>query len=150
MKHFVKYMPVLFAVLFYCAVTQVLFHKICPIALITGFPCPGCGITRAFFLLVTGHPRLALSMNPCLYLWILCALLLAYQCFDKDKHRFNITQWRKNNSHCNRILIATGALSVLIYVVKMCIYYPDTVPYVYYDNCLISHLKLAASFFRFI
>ena len=27
---------------------NLLFHKICLISIITGFPCPGCGMTRAF------------------------------------------------------------------------------------------------------
>ena len=26
---------------------NLLFHKICLISIITGFPCPGCGMTRA-------------------------------------------------------------------------------------------------------
>ena len=34
------------------------FHEL------TGFYCPGCGGTRAFFALITGHPIISFLYNP--------------------------------------------------------------------------------------
>jgi hypothetical protein len=45
---------------------------ICPMPLMTGVPCPGCGITRAFSLATHGHFAEAYAFHP---LWI---PLLAY------------------------------------------------------------------------
>jgi len=37
---------------------------ICPIALVTGVPCPGCGMTRAASALIRGDIALALDYHP--------------------------------------------------------------------------------------
>ncbi len=57
---------------------------LCPFYLLTGLPCPGCGLTRSFICL--GHGRLAESLhwNPlgwllfglCVLLWLRVALFL--------------------------------------------------------------------------
>lgn len=36
----------------------------CPIATLTHHPCPGCGMTRAFLLLLAGDLRGSLAMQP--------------------------------------------------------------------------------------
>ena len=33
-------------IIIYMSVTQYLFHSVCPIAILFGFPCPACGLTR--------------------------------------------------------------------------------------------------------
>jgi len=48
---------------------------LCPMALILGMPCPGCGITRAFCYATHGHFREAFGFHP---LW---PFLLAYFAF---------------------------------------------------------------------
>jgi hypothetical protein len=48
---------------------------LCPMALLLGMPCPGCGITRAFCFASHGHFREAFGFHP---LW---PLLLAYFVF---------------------------------------------------------------------
>ena len=37
---------------------------LCPIHAVTGYWCPGCGLTRAMQLVATGHPVSALARNP--------------------------------------------------------------------------------------
>jgi Protein of unknown function (DUF2752) len=36
---------------------------VCPLRTLTGFPCPGCGLTRAFVALAHGHVSAALALN---------------------------------------------------------------------------------------
>lgn len=52
----------------------------CPFYSITGIPCPGCGMTRAFLAAVRMDWRQALRWNPMVYPFALCCLY-AVVCF---------------------------------------------------------------------
>jgi len=62
----------------------------CPLRLITGIPCPLCGMTRGVTALVHGDFTYALLMNPAAYLAVAIALLLIVQWRIK---RFVIPLW---------------------------------------------------------
>lgn len=49
----------------------------CPILYYTGIPCPGCGMTRAFFRLLALDFAGAAALNPLIYLLAGYVLLLA-------------------------------------------------------------------------
>ncbi len=57
---------------------------LCPFYILTGLPCPGCGLTRSFICLGHGHFVESLHWNPlgwllfglCLALWLRAALFL--------------------------------------------------------------------------
>lgn len=57
-------------IIIYMSVTQYLFHSVCPIAILFGFPCPACGLTRAGISFLTAHFSTAFQMNPCIFLLI--------------------------------------------------------------------------------
>ena len=38
--------------------------SLCPFRLLTGFPCPGCGLTHAFCNISHGHFKMAWQANP--------------------------------------------------------------------------------------
>ena len=42
----------------------VLDKSVCPTAMLLGLPCPGCGMTRALLLLLTGNGTGALQLHP--------------------------------------------------------------------------------------
>lgn len=44
------------------------FFPKCPFRLLTGFQCPGCGSTRAFYQLLHLHPIAAFKLNPLMML----------------------------------------------------------------------------------
>ena len=58
---------------------------LCPFYILTGLPCPGCGLTRAFICLGHGHFVESLHWNPlgwllfglCLALWLRAGVFLA-------------------------------------------------------------------------
>lgn len=51
----------------------------CPLKLVTGIPCPMCGMTRGVTSLVHGDFAHALLMNPASYLAVALAVLLIVQ-----------------------------------------------------------------------
>ena len=58
----------------YMLITQISFHTICPFAILTGFPCPGCGLTRAAIFAFTGQLHAAANINATVFLWLPLAL----------------------------------------------------------------------------
>ena len=69
----------------YAAAVTLLFGTVCPLAALTGFPCPGCGSTRALVLALTGRFREAFRYNPCIFLWILLAINAGWQRYVRGK-----------------------------------------------------------------
>lgn len=65
--------PAAAAILAYGVVTHLLFDRFCPMLILTGFPCPGCGMTRALFLVLTGRFAAAWRFQSPVYGWILLA-----------------------------------------------------------------------------
>lgn len=59
------------AFLIYYFVVRSVFHAFCPLLILTGFPCPGCGTTRAVICIFTGQFVRAWNLNPCAYLWVI-------------------------------------------------------------------------------
>ena len=47
----------------------------CPFHAVTGWWCPGCGMTRATYEMATGHPMSALGDNV---LWPVAAVLIGW------------------------------------------------------------------------
>ncbi|WP_169311153.1 DUF2752 domain-containing protein [Thermodesulfatator indicus] len=50
---------------------------ICPIKALTGYPCPGCGLTDAFRFLLQGEVRLAFFTNPLVFLVLAILISIA-------------------------------------------------------------------------
>lgn len=48
----------------YYIIVHVLFHAFCPSILLTGFPCAGCGMTRAVIFMLTGQFARSWNVNP--------------------------------------------------------------------------------------
>lgn len=112
------------------------FHKIleatCPLVFLTGFPCPGCGLTRAAVLLFKFDFKGAYEMNPSIYIVVFLVLWII------------ITRYvlGKNPKVTTYILIAAILLAVGIYIRRMALYFPNRSPYVYmYDNVILNTLK---------
>jgi hypothetical protein len=50
--------------------TAVHFFPVCPLYAMTGFACPGCGLTRAFHALFHGDLTTAFGFNALLPIWV--------------------------------------------------------------------------------
>jgi uncharacterized membrane protein YozB (DUF420 family) len=68
----------------------------CLFHLLTGWYCPGCGGTRALYLLLTGHPLLSFVYHPLvLYVLLGLAVLLCLRLVTRRRsiHRFSLFLW---------------------------------------------------------
>lgn len=68
----------LVVLLVYGIVTELLFHAVCPSAILFGRPCSGCGLTRAGILVLTGHFAQAAQMHVMIFFWMFLAVYAAF------------------------------------------------------------------------
>jgi len=65
------FMPVGAGLLWYFDPTKAGFFPVCPLYSLTGFACPGCGMTRGFHALLHGDIAGALGFNAMIPLFLL-------------------------------------------------------------------------------
>lgn len=69
----------------YYAAVHLLFGQFCPMMIVLHLPCPGCGMTRAFVLVLTGRLREAWELHPLVYGWILLGGMFGVNRYLLDK-----------------------------------------------------------------
>lgn len=117
-----------------CAISllcmQALFGAVCPLRLLTGFPCPGCGLTRAGILFLQGRFAESLQMN---LFFILGLFFGTIGIFIKKV-------LKKNSIFINTYVIIVLALFILYYIYRMYRYFPETEPLTYWRGSLLAKL----------
>lgn len=68
----------LIVLIVYFIVTGLLFHSGCPMVILFGISCPGCGLTRAGSCLLTGDLVGAWNSNATIFIWLFLAGYLAW------------------------------------------------------------------------
>ena len=110
----------------YFAFFKKFIYTICPLVLFTGYPCPGCGMTRAMFCLLQFDFAGAWKMHPFIYPIGLLFLM------------FCINRYILNGKYMKvvkifMIIIAAGM--AIFYIYRMFTMFPDVTPVTYYyDN----------------
>ena len=128
-----EYGVVAVVVLLYAVVVNLIFHAFCPLVIFCGLPCPGCGISRATMCFMTGRWQLAWQLNPVIF-----PIMLAAAYFAMNRYLLG----RKVRGM--KILIAIiFVLLFLVYCVRMYLYFPYRIPYVYTEH------NVMATFFPF-
>lgn len=106
-----------------------LFGYVCPSVILTGFPCPACGITRALKLMLTGNIAASWEMHPLLILIIIGFVLYPI-----------LKKILKN--YCNFIklyVIICLVIFAIFYIYRMKMFFPGKVPMVYHkDNVMVK------------
>jgi hypothetical protein len=114
------------------AVLRHFLYSLCPVVLLTGFPCPACGMTRAGVLALTGHFEEAWNMQPFIYVlgvFLVAAGIWRYLLF-KDS-----VKWIKG---CLAVIMI-GMIAFYFY--RMARYFPNTPPMTYYRGNLLQMLR---------
>ncbi|MDO4312737.1 MAG: DUF2752 domain-containing protein [Eubacteriales bacterium] len=114
-------------------VLKYFLYSLCPSVLITGYPCPACGMTRAGILLLTGRFAEAAHMQPFIYVLgaFAVGLCIYRYLFLKDS-----LEWAK---WCLIIIIIC---MIVFYVYRMIRYFPTTAPMTYYEYNLLYRLRV--------
>ena len=123
LKDFIKKYDVIFILLIFLILTKFT----CLIKLITGFPCPACGITRAYWSLLHFRFIDAWNYNP--LIWFIPPVVLFI--IVGKKPLFN------NHKKENLFLIFVFLIIFSVYLYRMVTLFPNIPPMDYNKNSLL-------------
>lgn len=116
------------ALMIYTVFMNLFFHAFCPMVIMTGFPCPGCGMTRALFYLITGRFGESVRMNP-MGIPIACLFLYYFG------NRYLLGKRAKGM----KLLIGIALVGLLVcFGWRMYLFFPDRIPYVYIQQNILA------------
>ena len=122
------YWPAAVVLALYTIMVNLIFHHFCPMVIISGLPCPGCGLTRAFVYLASGRIQQSIYINP---MGIPIAGILIYFFWN----RYILGREAKWMT----CLISIAVVMLLIlYFWRMYVIFPDRVPYIYTEGNVLS------------
>lgn len=105
-----------------------LFGAFCPSLLLTGFPCPGCGMTRAVLCLLRGEFQRSFLLNPSAGLWTYWVFCFLFERYVRGRS----PKWLMWTA------FAIAAWMILSYLYRMAVLFPNRPPYVYRRNNLLA------------
>lgn len=115
----------------YNILVKFLFKAFCPMVIVSGLPCPGCGITRALWYFLTGDFKAAYQMNPTIYIWILVGTWFCINRYLLGRRM----PW------ANGILLISGIIMLVVYGIRMAYQFPTHPPMTYmYENILTDYI----------
>lgn len=118
------------AFVLYAVVSGRLFGAFCPMVILCGLPCPGCGVSRAAVCLLTGRWRQAWQFNPTIFPIGLAAAYFGWNRYFLDRRARGMKE----------IVIALAALLLIVYGLRMYLYFPHQIPCVYTENNVLARL----------
>jgi len=112
----------------YFALFRRIIYTICPVVLLTGYPCPGCGLTRATIKLLKFDFYGAWQMHPFIYVIVILAMFFCINRYFLDNKYLKILK--------TGVIIASVAM-IAFYIWRMMTMFPEVAPMTYYyNNCL--------------
>lgn len=120
--------PAVIVFLLYNIIARKIFHAYCPFLIATGFPCAGCGMTRAVFYILTGRIKRGMNLNPAAPMWILFLLWFFVERYVRGR----------TPKYIKTVLALVVLITLGIYLYRMINFFPGNPPLVFYRNNLIS------------
>lgn len=117
------------AYLVYRFFTLKLWGSSCPMVLLCGIPCPGCGLTRAFKYFFSFQFSNAFQINATVFIWI-PFLIWIFIC------RYILN---KNYRFTDFIFVFFILVSLFYYTYMMIEWYPNRIPYVHTNRNLMHY-----------
>lgn len=126
-----NYAVAILLILLWNIIIRKIFHAFCPFLIVTGFPCAGCGMTRAVFHILTGSFERGMRLNPAAPFWILWIVFFVVE-------RYIIG---RNSKWVMRFLGAVCVITLGIYLYRMSTQFPGDPPMTYYRNNLVAKYR---------
>jgi hypothetical protein len=114
------------------AILSLFTGTLCWIQAVIGLPCPGCGLTRATYALFTGQVAEALVWHPLVFV----ALML----FPYLGVRYTVFKQKPVRSAEKYILLGICVLFIVVFIVRMVLYFPHTPPMVMHDGTVVRRI----------
>lgn len=130
-KDIKTFWPGIVAFLIYYLCTIHFFGASCPMILLTGLPCPGCGLTRAFFSIFSLDFVKAFNLNPSVYGWLILFIYIFITRYIRGRKLKLV----------NVILISVCIFSLGWYIYSMVNFFPNKIPYVYTKKNLLYFIS---------
>lgn len=116
-----QYYILLLCLITYITLGAIFRFTICPVRLLTGIPCPGCGITRSLRELLHGHLAEAFHLHPFIYIIIASVLIICILHYFTDVS----LKWVEH------YLTVIGGLMIVFYIYRMVRFFPNQEPMTY-------------------
>jgi len=107
-----KFVAVTIIIVCGAAAMVAFFGSLCPVLRLTGFPCPGCGMSRACVSVLKGDLISAFSYHPLFPLapFFVCGIIL--YCVPTKMSR-------KLRKYVEYFLISVGGLFIVVWIIRL-------------------------------
>lgn len=107
-------------------------YSLCPMVLFTGYPCPGCGMTRAAFRILHLDFSGAWEVHPFIFPIVFLVFFFGVDRYLLRGKYARIWKW---------CVIIVGAGMILFYIWRMIYEFPGAAPMSYYYGNLFNRLR---------
>ena len=111
----------------YYVVIKKIFRAFCPLVIVTGFPCPACGMTRALLYLFTGQFERSFNIHPMGALFVLLAVYCIVMRYFLGKRVLGLKY----------IVAVLMSALIVFYLYRMATIFPNRPPMSYTRNNLL-------------
>lgn len=118
-------------IVLYLIVGNLLFGTFCPMVLLTGLPCPGCGVTRALLLVLQLRFVEAWNMHPLIYGWMILTIIFVIRRYGMGK------SGKELQKYAILLLIAM----IFVYIYRMKNLFPYQEPMTYFPNNVLEMIR---------
>lgn len=116
----------------YFVLGRYFLYSLCPMVMVTGLPCPGCGLTRAGFTLLRLDLAGAYRIHPFIY-----PIAGYIAVFGWNRYIMGRRMGKKLKAGLTVLMV----LVILFYGWRMWMYFPGEPPMSYYERNLLRFLS---------